>query len=51
MKVNYDKLWAILCSGIINQFKEIFTEKIGKINYKPEVKIHQLSQEKSFIQD
>ena len=47
----YDELKATLSNDTVEKFKEILTGEISKINDKLEVKIHQLFQDKSFLQE
>ena len=47
----YDELKAKLRKDIGEKFKEILKEEINKINNKLEGKIHQLCQDKSFLQE
>ena len=47
----YDELKATLSNDTVEKFKEILKEEISKINGKLEGKIHQLCQDKSFLQE
>ena len=47
----YDELKATLSNDTVEKFKEILKEEISKINDKLEGKIHQLCQDKSFLQE
>ena len=47
----YDELKATLSNDTVEKFKEILKGEISKINDKLEVKIHQLFQDKSFLQE
>ena len=47
----YDELKATLSNDTIEKFKEVLKEEISKINDKLEGKIHQLCQDKSFLQE
>ena len=47
----YDELKATLRNDTVEKFKEILKEKISKINDKLEGKMHQLCQDKCFLQE
>ena len=47
----YDKLKATLSNYTVEKFKEVLKEEISKINDKLEGKIHQICQDKSFLQE
>ena len=47
----HDELKATLSNDTVEKFKEILKEEISKINDKLDVKIHQLFQDKSFLQE
>ena len=49
-KCHYE-LKATLSNDTVEKFKEILKEEISKINDKLEGKIHQLCQDKSFLQE
>ena len=51
MKNKYDEPKATLSNDATEKFKEILKEEISKINDKREGKIHQLCQDKSFLQE
>ena len=51
MNYKYDELKATLSKDTLEKFKETFKEETSKANDKLEVKIHQLSQNKSFLQE
>ena len=51
MNDKYDELKATLSNDTLEKFKETFKEETSKTNDKLEVKIHQLSQNKSFLQE
>ena len=51
MKNKYDEPKATLSNDATEKFKEILKEEISKINGKREGKIHQLCQDKSFLQE
>ena len=47
----YDELKATLSNDTVEKVEEVLKEELSKINDKLEVKIHQLCQEKSFLQE
>ena len=47
----YDKLKATLSNYTVEKFKEVLKEEISKINDKLEGNIHQICQDKSFLQE
>ena len=47
----YDELKATVSNDTIERFKEVLKEEMSKINDKLEGKIHQLCQDKSFLQE
>ena len=47
----YDKLKATLSNDTVEKFKEVLKEEIFKINGEIEIKIQQLFQDKSFLQE
>ena len=47
----YDELKATLSNDTVEKVEEVLKEELSKINGKLEVKIHQLCQEKSFLQE
>ena len=47
----YDELKATVVNDTIERFKEVLKEEMSKINDKLEGKIHQLCQDKSFLQE
>ena len=47
----YDELKATVINDTIERFKEVLKEEMSKINDKLEGKIHQLCQDKSFLQE
>ena len=51
MNNKYDELKATLSNDTVEKFKEILKKEISKINDKLEGKIHQLCQDKSFLQE
>ena len=51
MNNKYNELKATLSNDTVEKFKEILKEEISKINDKLEGKIHQLCQDKSFLQE
>ena len=51
MNNKYNEFKATLSNDTVEKFKEILKEEISKINDKLEGKIHQLYQDKSFLQE
>ena len=51
MNNKYNEFKATLSNDTVEKFKEILKEEISKINDKLEGKIHQLCQDKSFLQE
>ena len=51
MNSKYDELKATLDNDTVEKFKEILKEEISKINDKLEGQIHQLCQDKGFLQE